>query len=201
MDGSAADVAERSPVVPVMDDRAEHVILIDAADHEIGTAPKLDAHRRGQLHRALSVILRDAHGRVLLQRRHVGKYHSGGLWTNTCCSHPRPGEPVEAAARRRLAEEMGIGCALTPLMTVAYRAEVGNGLVENELVHVFAGRFDGPVRPQPQEADGYAWVDAEELAADLAARPWAYSVWFRKYCAESWSTIFGAEPWDRLAAA
>lgn len=201
MDALRSDRAEPAVAVTVMDDRAERVILIDPSDREIGTAPKLEAHREGRLHRALSVIVRDAQGRVLLQRRHVGKYHSGGLWTNTCCSHPRPGEPVQAAAARRLDEEMGIVCPLTPLMTVAYHAEVGNGLIENELVHVFAGRFDGPVRPQPLEADGYAWVDAAELAADLAARPAAYSVWFRKYCAESWSTIFGAEPWATLAAA
>ena len=94
-----------------MDDSAEHVVLVDEADGEIGTAPKLDAHRQGRLHRALSVIVRDPQGRILLQKRHAAKYHSGGLWTNTCCSHPRPDEPVAAAATRRLREEMGFGCA------------------------------------------------------------------------------------------
>jgi isopentenyl-diphosphate delta-isomerase len=176
----------------VMDDRAEHVVLVDEVDVAIGTAGKLDAHRQGRLHRALSVVVRDPLGRILLQKRHIAKYHSGGLWTNTCCSHPRPDEPVADAAGRRLGEEMGLACALWPLMTVTYRAEVGNGLIEHELVHVFGGRYDGPVRPDPGEADGYDWVTPQALAADLALAPHRYSVWFRKYCAEHWDRVAGA---------
>ena len=147
-----------------MDDRAEHVVLVDEADAAIGTAPKLDAHREGRLHRALSVIVRDPQGRILLQKRQAAKYHSGGLWTNTCCSHPRPDEPVQAAAGRRLREEMGFSCPLLPLVTVTYRADVGNGLIEHELVHVFAGLYAGAVQPDPREADGYDWVDARGAA-------------------------------------
>lgn len=184
-----------------MDDRRERIILVDDADNEVGTAGKLDGHRQGLLHRALSVVIRDAGGRLLLQKRHVGKYHSGGLWTNTCCSHPRPGEPVAVAATRRLEEEMGISCPLLPLMTVTYRADVGNGLIEHELVHVFAGVFEGPVRPDPGEADGFDWTTPEALAAGRQAASGRYSVWFNKYCAEHWPTLTADERWARLGVA
>lgn len=184
-----------------MDDGLEQVVLVDGRDVEVGTAPKLPAHQHGLRHRALSVIVRDPDGRLLLQKRHVGKYHSGGLWTNTCCSHPRPGEAIGEAAARRLEEEMGVFCPLVPLMTVSYRAEVGNGMVEDEIVHVFAGRFAGPVRPDPSEADGFAWVVPEALAADMARVPSHYSVWFRKYCAEHWQELTGAQRWRQLVGA
>jgi isopentenyl-diphosphate delta-isomerase len=183
-----------------MDDGRERVVLVDAGDRRIGTAPKLEAHRQGLLHRALSVIVRDRAGRLLLQQRQARKYHSGGLWTNTCCSHPRPDEPVALAAARRLNEEMGISCPLVPLTTVAYRAEVGGGLVEHELVHVFGGAFEGAVRPDPEEADGFAWVTPDALRADLVAAPARYSVWFRKYCAEHWDLIMHDPCWRGLAA-
>jgi isopentenyl-diphosphate delta-isomerase len=174
-----------------MDDRVEQVVLVDRADAVLGRAPKLDAHREGRLHRALSVIVRDANGRLLLQKRHTSKYHSGGLWTNTCCSHPRPDEPVLTAAHRRLQEEMGFDCVVQPLVQVTYRADVGNGLVEHEFVHVFAGHWSGPVRPDPLEADGYDWIEPDALRADLALAPYRYSVWFKTYCAEHWDLIAG----------
>ena len=178
-----------------MDDRVEHVVLVDESDVPVGTAPKLDAHREGRLHRALSVIVRDRHGRILLQKRHVGKYHSGGLWTNTCCSHPRPDEPVQVAAGRRLREEMGFSCPVLPLVAVTYRADVGNDLIEHEFVHVFGGRYDGAIRPDPQEADGFDWIEPAALQADLALAPHRYSVWFRKYCAEYWDYVTGERGW------
>lgn len=162
----------------------EQVVLVDEADRPLGTLPKLQAHREGRLHRALSVVVRDSDGRFLLQKRHRGKYHSGGLWTNTCCSHPRPGEPVRDAARRRLAEEMGISGEPQYLLTTLYRAELDNGLVEHELVHVFGCLHDGPVHPDPTEAEGYAWMTPEELEADMSARPERYSYWFRLYFRE-----------------
>ena len=172
-----------------MDDGLERIVLVDSVDNEVGTAPKLEGHQRGLLHRALSVIVRDGTGRLLLQKRQQGKYHSGGLWTNTCCSHPRPGEAVALAAGRRLTEEMGFSCPLLPLLTVTYRADVGGGLIEHELVHVFGGLYDGPIRPDPREADGFAWIDPEALLVDIALAPARYSVWFRKYCAEHWQQI------------
>jgi isopentenyl-diphosphate Delta-isomerase len=174
----------------------ERVVLVDAEDRETGTAGKLEAHRRGLLHRAISVLIRDPQGRLLLQKRHAGKYHSGGLWTNCCCSHPRPGEAPLDAAHRRLKEEMGFDCLLEPLGLTSYRAAVGDGLTEHEVVHLFSGTYDGPVAPDPCEADGFAWTDAEELAKDLAARPDHYTPWFRHYAAASWP--LSANPADPL---
>lgn len=171
---------------------AEQVILVDTEDRAIGVAPKLTAHREGNLHRAISVQLRDANGRLLLQKRHCDKYHSGGLWTNTCCSHPRPAEGADTAARRRLMEEMGIACALVPLFITRYRAVFDNGLIEHELVHCFGGLYSGEVRPDPTEADGYAWVHPEELRSDVNRTPSRYSAWFRIYVNDHWSEITGS---------
>ena len=170
-------------------DADELVVLVDAADRQIGTSPKLAAHRQGRLHRAISVQIADARGRLLLQKRHVGKYQSGGLWTNTCCSHPRPGESTLAAAQRRLAAEMGIACPLSPLFTTTYRADLDNDMIEHEIVHVFAGSYDGPIRADPLEADGYDWVTPEALRRDLALTPEHYSVWFRIYVRDHWAEV------------
>ncbi len=171
---------------------AEQVILVDTQDQAIGVAPKLAAHREGRLHRAISVQLRDTGGRLLLQKRHIRKYHSGGLWTNTCCSHPRPGERADDAAGRRLREEMGIACALQPLFITRYRAVLDNGMTEHEVVHCFGGLYSGEVRPDPAEADGYAWVHPEELRSDIERTPSRYSAWFRIYVNDHWSDITGS---------
>ncbi len=160
------------------------VILVDAADMPIGTAEKLDAHRRGLKHRAISVLVRNGESALLLQRRSDGKYHSGGLWANACCSHPLPGENAAVAARRRLGEEMGVDCALEPLFVTHYRAAVSDGLIEDEVVHVFGGRHDGPVKPDPTEVSEWKWAALAELNADTRAHPQAYAVWFRHYLTE-----------------
>lgn len=159
------------------------VILVDAEDVEIGTAGKLDAHRRGLRHRAISVLVRNAEGALLLQRRAAGKYHSSGLWANACCSHPLPGENTLDAARRRLAQEMGFDCALEPLFKTHYRADVSNDLIEDEVVHVSGGTFNGPVKPDPAEASEWKWIALAELKNDMRARPQDYAVWFRHYLA------------------
>lgn len=169
-----------------MEATGESLVLIDADDREIGTAEKIDAHRRGLLHRAFSVIVWDSSGRQLLQKRAATKYHSGGLWTNACCGHPRPGETAAAAAARRLAEEMGFVCPLEWLGTVQYHAAFENGLAENEIVHVFRGRYDGPLQPDPAEAEGYQWCGLERIRSDIAAAPDRFSVWFLRYMAEEW---------------
>ena len=169
----------------------EQVILVDVEDRPIGVAPKLAAHRDGSLHRAISVQLRDANGRLLLQKRHVDKYHSGGLWTNTCCSHPRPGEGTDSAARRRLMEEMGIACTLVPLFVTRYQAVLDNGMTEHEVVHCFGGLYEGEVRPDPSEVDGYSWIEPEELRADVQRTPDRYSTWFRIYVKDYWPQIAG----------
>ncbi|MBK9079388.1 MAG: isopentenyl-diphosphate Delta-isomerase [Hyphomicrobium sp.] len=174
-------------------DIEEQVILIDDADHQTGTAEKLDAHRAGALHRAFSIVVWNSDGRMLLQQRALSKYHSAGLWTNTCCGHPRPNEDVAEAAARRLAEEMGLRCPLTPLGTIRYRAEFSNGLTEHEIVHVYRGLHNGAVTPNPDEANAYAWRTLDEVREDVAAAPQNYSVWFRQYVAAEWPTAM-AQP-------
>jgi len=157
------------------------VVLVNEADAAQGTADKLRAHTEGWLHRALSVFLFDPEGRLLLQRRSADKYHSGGLWSNTCCSHPYPDEPPRAAARRRLQEEMGFSCSLTPAFHFTYRASVGPSLIEHEYDHVFVGVVDEvDVRPNPDEVSDWTWMAPSALRADVTARPNRYTVWFRR---------------------
>jgi isopentenyl-diphosphate Delta-isomerase len=174
---------------PRIDNSSDHVIVVDANDTAIGTAPKLEAHRTGLRHRAISIIIGDRHRRILLHRRAAGKYHSGGLWTNTSCSHPRPGEHASEAAVRRLVEEMGISCPLAFMFSMNYRAEVSNGLIEDEIVHVFGGRFDGAPIPDPIEVSDWCWKPFGEVEQDVDARPDSYTIWFRKIRNEFWSDI------------
>jgi isopentenyl-diphosphate delta-isomerase len=164
-----------------MNDATESVILVDSDDRPLGTAPKLEAHRRGELHRAFSVLIHDGAGRLLLQKRHRGKYHSGGLWTNACCGHPRPGEETASAASRRLKEEMGITCMLTPLRSLVYRAVVGDGLIEHEYVHLFAGSWCGEVEPHPEEAEAHWWCSFESLGQEFADQPDSFTAWLPLY--------------------
>ena len=149
----------------------EHVVLVDERDVAIGTQEKLRAHRDAALHRAVSVFVFDGSGAMLLQRRAAGKYHSGGLWSNAACGHPRPGETPADAPHRRLREEMGIDCPLAPAFTFTYRAELGAGLVEHEVDHVFVGRSGADPAPDPGEVDGWRWVALDAVRADLAAIP------------------------------
>lgn len=153
-------------------------MLVDALDREIGTEAKLEAHRSGKLHRAFSVFLFDGGGRLLLQRRALTKYHSAGLWANACCSHPRPGEPVIDAARRRLREELGVACALESALAFVYRAPLDNGLVEHEYDHVLVGRFDGTPVPDPNEVAEWRWAAPAELLTDLHEHRERYAAWF-----------------------
>ncbi len=157
----------------------EFVILVDEQDHEIGVEEKMQAHVAGKLHRAFSVFLFNSKNEMLLQRRALEKYHSGGLWTNACCSHPRPGETTENAARRRLQEEMGIRCEIKEAFGFIYRAAFENGLVEHEYDHVFVGRYDGTVEPLPEEAMDYSWAEVDAIQNDLKSAPEKYSVWLR----------------------
>jgi len=157
------------------------VILVDADDIQVGIAGKLDAHQRGLKHRAISVLVRNAKGELLLQRRSLAKYHSGGLWTNACCSHPLPGESAADAASRRLAQEMGFSCPIDPLFVFQYNTPVPGGLIENEVVHVFGGRHDGPIKPDPAEVSAWKWISYSDLIANMHSRPEDYTVWFRQY--------------------
>lgn len=157
----------------------EQVLLVNEQDEPVGTMGKLEAHQVGALHRAFSVFLFDDQGRLLVQKRAAGKYHSAGLWTNTCCSHPRPHEGLEQAARRRLMEEMGIDTPVEHRFSFLYKADFTNGLTEHELDHVFFGRWNGPAEPHPEEADDWKYITPEELEQDLCRHPERYTVWLR----------------------
>lgn len=159
--------------------RDEWVVVVDEADRVLGRARKLDAHRDGLLHRAFSIFLFNAAGELLLQRRAATKYHSGGLWTNTCCGHPRPGEPLVAAGTRRLTEEMGLRCALEPTFSFLYRTSFADGLMERELDHVLVGRTEGPPRPDPAEADAWRWARPEQVLREMRRKPDRFTYWFR----------------------
>lgn len=159
-------------------ERDDVVVLVDAGDAVVGVAPKLAAHRDGRLHRAVSVVLFDDRGRLLLQRRALGKYHSGGLWSNTCCGHPRPGESVTDAARRRLGDELGIDAGgLIRVSDFVYYAELDDGLVEHELDHVVIGDWNGAITPDPSEVAGIRWIDWDVLLGELSAWPATYTRW------------------------
>jgi isopentenyl-diphosphate Delta-isomerase len=157
----------------------EQVILVDENDQETGRMEKIEAHVKGVLHRAFSVFIVNNSGQLLLQRRSDEKYHSPGLWTNTCCSHPRPDEPVEKAALRRLMEEMGLNCILHRSFSFIYRFEFENGLTEHEFDHVLLGVCDDLPSPDPEEVSEFCYSDTEVLEDDIRKNPENYTVWFR----------------------
>jgi isopentenyl-diphosphate Delta-isomerase len=158
------------------EEQEEQVVLVDEQDRPIGVSDKLAAHRRGLLHRAFSVVLENERGELLLQRRAAHKYHSPGLWSNACCGHPRPGEAVDVAARRRVGEELGVDVSLRELGSFRYRAHVGD-LTEHELDHVFVGRLAEEPRANPAEVAECRWVTADDLMAAMNAAPDNYTVW------------------------
>ena len=155
------------------------VILVDNKDNEAGIMEKIEAHRIGLLHRAVSVFIVDPENRWILQKRAYGKYHSMGLWTNTCCTHPGPGESNIAAASRRLKEEMGISCKLEELFTFVYKEKLDNELTENEYDHVFFGiSKDDPVI-NISEAEDWKRISFDELHVDILNNPGSYTYWFK----------------------
>ena len=154
------------------------VMLVDPQDRVIGTAGKMQVHREALLHRACSVVLFNSRGEILLQRRNPEKYHSGGLWSNTCCTHPRPDEAPLTAAVRRLTEEMGLVCDLAPAFSFLYRADVDEGLVEHEFDHVFLGRVDADPLPDQREVSEWRWQAPALVRLELDRRPEAFTAWF-----------------------
>ena len=157
----------------------EMLIAVDEQDHETGVVDKVTAHRDGILHRAFSIFVFDEADRLLLQRRARDKYHSGGLWTNTCCSHPRAGESVLDAAHRRLREEMGFDCPLQAVFGFVYRAALDGGLVEHEFDHVVVGRFPGEPVPDVREVEDWKWEPVSAVRSRLAEDPEVFTAWFR----------------------
>lgn len=157
----------------------EKVILVNEQDEAIGIEEKMRAHLLGALHRAFSIFVVNASGQLLMQKRALTKYHSRGLWSNTCCGHPRPDEDIEKAARRRLCEEMGFDSQLTELFAFTYGAKLEDGLIENEYDHVLVGCFEGVPEPDPAEIAEWKWVDLATLSVDLKEYPESYTYWLR----------------------
>ena len=157
----------------------EFVVLVDEQDQQLGIMEKMAAHIVPRLHRAFSIFLFNAKGELMLQQRALSKYHSPGLWTNTCCSHPRNGESVGKAAERRLLEEMGLRCELHEVFTFIYKAPVGLGLTEHEYDHVFFGQCDQEPVINTDEVASWKYMSLDDIAADMKAHPELYTEWFK----------------------
>ena len=156
----------------------QDIILVNEKDEQTGRDEKLKVHQEGKLHRAFSVFIFNSKGEWLLQKRAKSKYHSPGLWSNACCSHPHPGKNILQEAKKRLKEEMGILCALKEIFSFSYRIEF-DSLIENEIDHVFTGKFNGVVKPNKKEADGWKWVSNKALKSDVKENPQNYTYWFK----------------------
>ena len=157
----------------------ENVVLVDKNDNPIGLMEKIEAHRRGLLHRAFSVFIIDDASRLLLQRRSQTKYHSPGLWTNTCCSHPRNGEILIDAANRRLMQEMGMSANLKHMFSFIYRAEFDNGLIEHEFDHVFIGKSNSDPVINSDEVCEWKWTEIKKIKKDIIENSHHYTEWFK----------------------
>lgn len=168
----------------------EILILVDKNDQPQGTMPKMQAHIEGRLHRAFSVMIYNKKGELLIQKRANVKYHSAGLWANTCCGHPRVGEDNMQAAQRRLNEEMGFSCDLKKVGEVCYELPLENGLHEHEYTHVFSGVWDGALSPNLEEVSETAWVAPSELQKKAADNPAEYARWFELYLREYYDEVF-----------
>ena len=156
----------------------EKVVLVDIHDQQLGTMGKIEAHEKAELHRAFSIFILNSNGELLLQQRAIEKYHSPGLWTNTCCSHQREGESNLEAGKRRLMEEMGITVPLQELFYFIYKASFDNGLTEHELDHVMVGYSDEDPKINTDEVKAFKWVPIDVLKKDLFDNPDHYTVWF-----------------------
>ena len=155
------------------------ILLVDHDDQEIGFADKLAVHKLGLLHRAFSIFVFNPGGELLIQKRAAGKYHSGGLWSNTCCSHQKQREKLVSAAHQRLKEEMGFDCALKELFNFSYKVRFENGLIENELDHVFVGVCAKKPKINPEEASDYKYISLDKLQNDIKVNPGRYTEWLK----------------------
>ncbi len=158
---------------------SNQIILVDENDVPMGTMEKLEAHKKGVLHRAYSIFIFNSKGELLLQKRALNKYHSGGLWTNTCCSHPKPGEAMDEAVHKRLKEEMGFDCGLKESFQFIYKTQLDNELTEYELDHVFIGYYDGVPIVDTNEATEWKYETSKYIIEDMHQNPEQYTVWFK----------------------
>lgn len=157
----------------------EFVVLVNENDEQVGTMEKMEAHVKGILHSAFSVFIFNEKGELMLQQRALGKYHSPGLWTNTCCSHPRNGEKPVDAGHRRMVEEMGFDCEFEEAFTFTYKADVGQGLTEHEFDHVFIGHTDKKPKINPEEVNDWKFMNMEAIKKDMESNPSYYTIWFK----------------------
>jgi isopentenyl-diphosphate delta-isomerase len=167
----------------------DELILVDEQNRAVGQAEKRAVHEAGLLHRAFSIFLIDAKGRLLLQRRSAAKYHSAGQWANSCCGHPRPGESTLRAARRRLGEELGATASLRHGFRARYRTLLPNGLTENELVYVFFGGAPATLQLNPDEVSAVGWMTLPQLRRDVQRHPRRYAYWLRYYLRNHYAAI------------
>jgi isopentenyl-diphosphate Delta-isomerase len=156
----------------------EEVILVNEQDEEVGQMEKMEAHQKALLHRAFSVFIFNSKEEMLLQQRAIKKYHSGGLWTNACCSHPKPGESTKNGAERRLSEELGFTTALEKIFHFTYKHRFDNGLTEFEFDHVFIGHYDGKIIPEKEEASDYCFMSLDAIESSLNSHPQKFTPWF-----------------------
>lgn len=168
----------------------ELVVLVDENDKQTGLMPKMEAHEKGVLHRAVSVFIFNLKGEMLLQKRALDKYHSAGLWSNASCSHPKPGEAPGDAANRRLREEMGIDCDLHKIFTFVYKADLENNLTEYEYDHVFFGVTDAVPKPNPNEVADWKYMTEESLLAEIKYVPELYTEWFKICIKDYYKELF-----------
>lgn len=157
-----------------------NVILVDSQDAPVGIMEKLEAHQKGVLHRAYSIFLFNDKNELLLQKRAANKYHSADLWTNTCCSHPAPGEHLSASAQNRLIEEMGITTSLQPLFSFTYKTEFSDGLIEHELDHILIGRVNASPLPNPAEVSDWRYTNMDDISKEINDNPDSYTFWFKE---------------------
>ena len=157
----------------------EFVVLVDANDNDIGTMEKMEAHEKAVMHRAFSIFIFNTKGEMLIHQRAFSKYHTPGLWTNACCSHPRLGETLQQATSRRLREEMGMEADIQKIFDFVYKADVGQGLIEHEFDHVFVGTTDVLPNINREEVETYSYIKMDDLRNDINLHPEKYTVWFK----------------------
>lgn len=167
----------------------DSVILVNEKDEQIGVMEKIEAHEKALLHRAFSVFVFNEKNELMIQQRALEKYHSPGLWTNTCCSHQREGESNIAAGRRRLQEEMGFTTDLKETISFIYKAPFDNGLTEHEYDHILVGEFHQDPNPNPEEVADWKWMSLEAIKKDMEAHPEVYTEWFKIIFDKYYSTI------------
>jgi len=174
------------------------VVLVNELDQDLGVMEKLEAHQKGLLHRAFSVLIFNSNNELLLQRRAFGKYHSEGLWTNTCCSHPYPGETILSAGKRRLKEEMGMAVDLDEVFQFVYKAPLDNDLTEYELDHVLVGYSDDTPHLNLEEVSAFAWKNLDEIRTEIAENSTQYTAWFKILMTDHFDQLKRIETYESL---